>query len=142
MTDDGKFFLYPCGSCPVYYRSTDQSLALRLLHRHEQAHRHEVIMRISTGGRPEHGRAATGLMVFVTLFGMFVWGWSHSSARPNGATLLAIAVLAVVAGLLTIVGATVRGYWVLERRDGDYTENQIEHVEPAPPVIVRIVGGA
>lgn len=137
-----RFFEYPCTTCTTYYRSTDPVLALRLLHRHVQGHRHAAIMNISTGGRPEHGRAAAGLMVFVTLFGMFVWGWSHSSARPNGATLLAIAVLAVVAGLLTIVGTTVRGYWVLERRDGDYTEDQIEHVEPAQPVIVRIVGGA
>lgn len=102
MTDDGKFFLYPCGSCPVYYRSTNQRMALRLLQRHEQGHRHDVIMRISTGGRPEHGAIRALIPVALTGLGLFGWGFSNGARTPDGRFVAAIAIL----GLMVLLFST------------------------------------
>jgi hypothetical protein len=118
---------YPCQYCPVKYRSTNMQAAAANLLRHESEHRHQVIMHISTGGRPEHGSVSLRALTYpVVGIGLFLWGWTHSSSWPNGATLFALLILAALVGLVLIVAATIRGYWVLERQDEGNTEDALD----------------
>lgn len=122
---------YPCGipGCKTLFRSTSPSAAYEQLLRHQKAHRDHVVMHIQTGSRPgEAGRISPWLLFPVTLSGLFFWGWTHSSARPNGATLLAILCLAAAGTLLVILGKTIRGYWVLEEQDAEHTEQALENM--------------
>lgn len=61
----------------------------------------------ATGPSPaDAGSIRTGLAFIVTLVGLFFWGWTHSSRSPNGATLLAIAILGT-AVLLVSLGISI-----------------------------------
>lgn len=48
----------------------------------------------------QRGSVGVGLAVIVTLVGLALWGWTHSSSAPNGATLLGLLILAVAAGIV------------------------------------------
>lgn len=74
----------------------------------------------------QQGNLALPVTIVVAGTGLFLWGWTHSSASPNGATLLG---LLAAAALVTVVAKTVRGYWVLEQRDREYTEAQLNSVQ-------------
>jgi hypothetical protein len=55
------------------------------------------------------GAALPGVLVLVTLVGAFLWGWTHSAAAPNGATLLAVLILATAIAVPTaVIGACRR----------------------------------
>lgn len=123
-------YQYDCRYCPTVYRSTDPNAAGRQLMAHENAHRHDVIMHISTGGRPERGFVSLRLLVYpVVGVGLAFWGWTHSSSSPNGATLWALLILSAIVGLAFVVGATIRGYWVLERQDAADTEDALKRTQ-------------
>lgn len=64
--------------------------------------------------RTESGRAHLVLLAAVTGVGLAAWGWTHRAEHPNGATLIGVVALAAALGLLRVVWATIRGYWVLE----------------------------
>lgn len=66
------------------------------------------------------------LTIMVAAVGLGVWGWLNATTRPNGATLLG---LLAAAALVTVAAKTVRGYWVLEQRDQEYTEAQFKSVQ-------------
>jgi hypothetical protein len=65
------------------------------------------------------GSIRIALTFIITLAGLFLWGWTHSSRSPNGATLLAVAVL----GVLILVPAVFIRWWrELDRRSARYTK--------------------
>jgi hypothetical protein len=53
--------------------------------------------------RTEAGGVRYGVLLIVACLGLFGWGWTHSSSAPNGATLLAIVVLALAIAVPTLV---------------------------------------
>lgn len=76
--------------------------------------------------RTEAGGIRIGLAVIVLLVAAGFFGWTHSSAAPNGATLLAIEVLAVVIAVPTIVIKACRR---ADRRAAAYTARVEGHVQ-------------
>jgi hypothetical protein len=59
-------------------------------------------------------RVAAGVTATVTLA---AWGWTHGTPVPNGATLLAVAVLAAVLWLTRHLTRTVHRYRDREQAD-------------------------
>lgn len=69
-------------------------------------------------GRDQRGGVGLGVLMVVVLAGAGVWGWFHSSSAPNGATLLAVLILAVTVAIIATFGHVYRR---AERRDAAYT---------------------
>lgn len=114
-----RFHEYPCQYCPTRYRSSDMAMAARLLLKHEQEHRHAVIMNISTGGRPEQGAISKSLVIVMSGLGLFGWGFSHGSRTPDGRWIAAVAIVGLAVLLLST--GVVR-YRRRERLDAEQTK--------------------
>lgn len=54
--------------------------------------------------RGEAGGVRLGLLLIVTCLVGFAWGWTHSSMSPNGATVLAVLILASTIGIFWAFG--------------------------------------
>lgn len=67
----------------------------------------------------ESGSIRLGLAFIVTLVGLFFWGWTHSSSTPNGATLLAIAILGTA---VLIVSLGISSWRRADRKASAYTK--------------------
>lgn len=83
----------------------------------------------ATGGKPcanEHGGIGTALTFLVTLTGLFLWGWTHSSRSPNGATLLAVAILGIAVLVPTVF---IRWWREVDRRSARYTATMQPRIE-------------
>lgn len=51
-------------------------------------------------GKCEQGRVPLGVVIPVAGVGAMAWGWFHSSSSPNGATVLAVLIIAVAVGIV------------------------------------------
>lgn len=76
--------------------------------------------------RSQLGAVSLGVILIVTCVGLAALGCLTSKGRPNGA---ALAVVVVVGGILWVLGATFRGYWVQQNADADYTEGTVKTVK-------------
>lgn len=74
----------------------------------------------------ETGGIRLALTFIVTLAGLSLWGWTHSSSAPNGATLLALAVLGIAVLVVTVF---IRWWRELDRRSATYTASVEPRVE-------------
>jgi hypothetical protein len=76
--------------------------------------------------RGEQGGLALGVAVILTCLGLGLWGWTHSSSSPNGATLVAVLLLGLVLAAAVLLIGTGRRR---DDRDRAYTEEQLEHLQ-------------
>lgn len=60
----------------------------------------ELVATTKASGKCEQGRVPLGVLFPVAGLGAAVWGWTHSSSSPNGATLLAVLVIAVTVAIV------------------------------------------
>lgn len=60
----------------------------------------ELVASTKACGKCEQGRVPLGVLFPVAGLGAAVWGWTHSSSSPNGATLLAVLVIAVTVAIV------------------------------------------
>jgi hypothetical protein len=60
-----------------------------------------------------------GLVLIAVGLGLFVWGWTHGSRTPNGAWLLAVAIVGTTVLIFATFGVRYRRG---ERRDAAYTK--------------------
>lgn len=87
--------------------------------------RHQLVVaarvEIEVVQHPRHGDAGrinAALAIIVAGVGLFLWGWSHSNSRPDGAWIAAVAVIGAVVLLLATGAVTYRRR---ERADAAYT---------------------
>lgn len=66
----------------------------------------------------EHGGVHLGVLLIVVLAVGGFWGWTHSSAAPNGATLLGVLIIASTVSIIATFGHFYRR---AERRAKAYT---------------------
>lgn len=84
-----------CRFCTISYRGSDPGSVDRLLNRHERSHGSATLLAVATDGRTERGIVSRPLAFLISLVGLAGWGFTHASARPDGAWLLAVLVAAI-----------------------------------------------
>lgn len=76
--------------------------------------------------RGQKGGATFGVLLFVVCLGGFGWGWFHSSTAPNGATLLAVL---IVAAAVLIIGTFGHLYRRSEQRGRARTKRMEDRLQ-------------